>query len=63
SVPSSRGEARGEASVPPVTGEGEGWQVHYAFFAREGFTEAARNEAGRYSSLLTTLAEMEPEFK
>jgi len=42
-----------------VPDKGEGWQVHYAFFAREGFADAARAEAKQYSSLLLNLAEME----
>ena len=28
-----------------LPGEGAGWQVHYAFFARAGFTDAAQAEA------------------
>lgn len=38
----------------------DGWRVHYAFFAREGFTDAARAEAHQHGALLQTLAEMEP---
>ena len=41
---------------------GQGWQVHYAFFAREGFTEAARVEARALPARLLTLAEMEPDL-
>lgn len=42
-----------------VPERGEGWQVHYAFFARIGFTDAARAEAKQHSSILVTLAELE----
>lgn len=35
-----------------------GWQVTYAFFAREGFTEAARQEAEQLGAWLLTLEEM-----
>lgn len=42
-----------------VPERGEGWQVHYAFFARHGFTDAARAEAKQYSSMLLTLAQLE----
>ena len=42
-----------------VPEQGVDWQVQYAFFAREGFTEAARTEAGQYPSLMLTLSEME----
>ena len=43
-----------------VPESGHGWQVHYAFFAREGFTAAAQAEARALSARLLTLAEMEP---
>jgi AAA+ ATPase superfamily predicted ATPase len=36
-----------------------GWQVTYAFFTREGFTEAARQEAEQLGAWLLTLEEME----
>ena len=42
---------------------GEGWQIHYAFFAREGFTDSALAEAKQYSALMLTLAEMEPDLR
>jgi len=42
---------------------GEGWRVYYAFFAREGFTDAAREEAAQVSSLMLTLPEMESGLK
>ena len=34
---------------------GEGWRVHYAFFARAGFTDAARAEAEPLEALLVDL--------
>ena len=37
-----------------VPEQGSGWQVYYAFFAREGFTDAARAESEKYSSRLLT---------
>jgi uncharacterized protein len=39
--------------------EGQGWQVHYAFFARAGFTEAARVEATAVDALLVDLARLD----
>jgi uncharacterized protein len=39
--------------------EGQGWQVHYAFFARAGFTEAARVEATAVQALLVDLARLD----
>lgn len=41
---------------------GKGWRVHHVFFARDGFTEAARAEAATRGALLRTLKEMEPEL-
>jgi hypothetical protein len=41
----------------------DGWRVYYAFFARDGFTEAARAEAAEHGALLRTLAEMEPDLQ
>lgn len=52
------------AKAPRVAPEGgRGFRVHYAFFAREGFTEGARAEAARHGALLRTLKEMEPELR
>jgi AAA+ ATPase superfamily predicted ATPase len=42
-----------------VPGGGAGWQIHYAFFARAGFTDAARQEAAWLGAMLLTLEEME----
>jgi AAA+ ATPase superfamily predicted ATPase len=41
-----------EAVVPDG---GEGWTVHYVFFARSGFTEAAEVEARQYGASLVNL--------
>jgi AAA+ ATPase superfamily predicted ATPase len=38
------------------------WQVHYAFFTRQGFTEAARALAAEHSSLLVTLRQIEADM-
>jgi AAA+ ATPase superfamily predicted ATPase len=42
------------AKAPKVI-PGEGWQVHYAYFARAGFTDAARQEARTVNALLVDL--------
>jgi hypothetical protein len=34
---------------------GDGWTVHYAFFARSGFTEAAATEARQHGALMVEL--------
>jgi AAA+ ATPase superfamily predicted ATPase len=38
---------------------GEDWQVHYAFFARSGFTEPAQAEARRLGASLVDLARLD----
>lgn len=41
---------------------GQGWQVHYAFFARAGFTEAARAEAATVDARLIDLAQLDRQL-
>ena len=41
---------------------GEGWQVHYAFFARTGFTDAARAEATAVHALLVDLPQLDADL-
>jgi hypothetical protein len=50
---------KAERVVPDA---GVGWQITYAFFAREGFTEAARREASQLGAMLLTLEEMERDL-
>lgn len=38
---------------------GIGWTIHYAFFARTGFTEAARAEAGAHGAWLVDLERLD----
>ncbi len=42
---------------------GRGWAVHYAFFARTGFTEAARVEAARHDAILVNLAALDRDLR
>jgi AAA+ ATPase superfamily predicted ATPase len=42
-----------------LPGEEAGWRVHYAFFARTGFTDAAQQEAAAHSFLLIDLADLD----
>jgi hypothetical protein len=43
---------------------GEGWTVHYAFFARTGFTEAAIAEAARHNNvILVNLATLDRDLR
>lgn len=39
------------------------WQVHFAFFARSGFTSAAQVLAQEHGALLVTLAQIESDMK
>ena len=41
---------------------GEGWHVHYVFFARAGFTDAARAEAEALGALLVDLERLDADF-
>lgn len=50
--------------TPKVLPEGYTWQVHYAFFARQGFTEQARSAAGpAHQALLITLPQLEADMQ
>jgi hypothetical protein len=39
------------------------WQVHYAFFARQGFTEAAQALAAEHNGLLISLSQIEADMR
>ncbi|HNR97238.1 MAG TPA: ATP-binding protein [Anaerolineae bacterium] len=43
--------------------EGAGWKVHHAFFARTGFTEAARTEALGANAQLVNLTRLDTELR
>ena len=42
---------------------GEGWSVHYAFFARAGFTDAARTEAESVGAQLVDLERLDADLR
>jgi uncharacterized protein len=42
--------------------EGAGWQVHYAFFARTGFSDAARAQATAVNALLVDLPQLDNDL-
>lgn len=42
---------------------GESWAVHYAFFARTGFTEAAQTEAERHQVRLVNLGRLDRDLQ
>jgi len=55
-----------ETKTPKVLKElpgGEGWKVHYAFFARAGFTDAARAEAEAVGTLLVDLERLDADLR
>ena len=56
-----------EAKTPKVLkdlpGEGKGWKVRYAFFARAGFTDAARTEAELAGSQLVDLQRLDADLR
>jgi hypothetical protein len=41
---------------------GEGWAVHYAFFARAGFTDAIRSPAEAHGALLVNLDRLDRDL-
>ena len=55
-----------ETKTPKVLKElpkqGEGWHVHYAFFARAGFTDAAQAEARSAGALLVALERLDVDL-
>jgi AAA+ ATPase superfamily predicted ATPase len=42
---------------------GTGWMIHYAFFARAGFSDAARREAAAHDALLVDLATLDEDLR
>lgn len=42
---------------------GESWRVHYAFFARAGFTDAARAEAESLEASLVDLGTLDADLR
>jgi len=42
---------------------GEGWTVHYAFFARAGFTDAARSLAQDHGALSVDLDRLDRDLQ
>lgn len=47
----------------PLVIPGEDWKVHYAFFARSGFTRAARNDAESIHGILADLGKIDSGLK
>lgn len=45
-----------------VPDKGQDWSIHYTFFARAGFTEAAQAEADKYNAILVDLATLDRDL-
>jgi AAA+ ATPase superfamily predicted ATPase len=55
-------ESKAPKVLKDLPGEGEGWQVHYAFFARAGFTAVARAEAESAGAQLVDLVKLDADL-
>ena len=42
---------------------GEGWQLHYAFFSRNGFTEAASSLVNEHGAQLVDLDRLDHDLR
>jgi AAA+ ATPase superfamily predicted ATPase len=56
-------EAKSPKVLAALPDRGEGWAVHYALFARAGFTGAAQTEAGQRGVELVDLERMDRELR
>jgi len=61
--PVRRSVIRELSEKTPRVVPGEDWQVHYALFARAGFTDAARAEAGLLGALLVDLETLDADLR
>lgn len=50
------------ACCPDIEAQ-KGWTVHYAFFARAGFTDAARTEAESVGAQLVDLERLDADLR
>ncbi len=56
-------QAKTPRVLKELPGGGAGWRVHHAFFARAGFTEAARTEATAAGAQLVDLATLDADLR
>lgn len=59
----SRKTIRELVAKTPQAVPGDEWQVHYAYFARAGFTDAARAEAQALGAILVDLNRLDNELR
>jgi hypothetical protein len=62
SSPVGRSVVRGLVDKAPKVIPGDDWQVHCAFFARAGFTDAARAEAEAKGAMLVDLTTLDQDL-
>jgi len=55
-------EAKTAKVLKDLPGEGAGWWVHYAFFARTGFTDAAYAEGKAVEARMVDLARLDADL-
>ena len=63
SSPVGRSIVRGLVDKTPKVVPGDDWQIHYAFFARAGFTDAARAEAEAKGAILVDLMALDRDLR
>jgi hypothetical protein len=56
-------EVRTPLALRSLPDEGAGWKVHHAFFARTGFTAAARREAEQAGAVLVDLEQLDEDLR
>jgi hypothetical protein len=56
-------EAKAPKVLATLPDRGAEWTVHYAFFARAGFTEAAQAKAGEHGIQLVSLAQLDQDLR
>ncbi len=56
-------ETKSRWVLQDLPAEGEGWQVHYAFFSRKGFLPAAYNQLQKFGGLAVNLNNLDAALK
>lgn len=59
----NRATIRELVAKTPMTVPDDEWQVHYAYFARSGFTDAARAEAQKLDAILVDLERLDNDLR